>query len=183
MAYDFKQLDSKLVGTKEWLASEYQSLRTGRAAPSLLDGVQVEAYGSRTPLKQVANVGVEDPRTLAVSPFDPGLLKDVERAITAANLGVGTSVNGQIIRVSFPELTTERRTELVKVAKAKLEDSRVAVRGIRNEISDDIEAKEKAGEISEDEKFRLKEDMQKKIDVANQGLEQLFKRKEDEMML
>ncbi|MBP9669454.1 MAG: ribosome recycling factor [Candidatus Pacebacteria bacterium] len=183
MAYDFKQLDSKLTGTKEWLASEYQSLRTGRAAPALLDSVHVDAYGSRMPLKQVANVGVEDSRTLAVSPFDPGLLKDIERAITAANLGVGTSVNGQMIRISFPELTTERRGELVKAAKAKLEEARVAVRGIRNEISDDIEAKEKAGDMSEDEKFRYKEDMQKKVDAANQGLELLFKKKEDEMML
>lgn len=183
MAYDFKQLDSKLTGTKEWLAHEYQSLRTGRAAPAFLDGVQVDAYGSRMPLKQVANVGVEDSRTLAVSPFDPGLLKDIERAITAANLGVGSAVHGQLIRISFPELTTERRQELVKAAKAKLEEARVAVRGIRNDISDDIDAQEKAGTMSEDEKFRTKEELQKRVDTANQNLEALFKKKEEEMML
>jgi len=182
MAYDFSGMDQKLAGAKEWLQQEYQSLRTGRAAPGLLDGVHVDAYGSRMPLKQVANVGVEDARTLRVNPYDAGLLKDIERAIAAADLGVGTSVADTTVRVSFPELTTERRSELVKVAKGKLEEARITVKGIRNEAVSSIEKQEAAGEITEDEKFRFKEEAQKKIDAANKDLEELFKKKEEEMM-
>lgn len=181
MAYDFKTVDEKLKDTQVWLGHEYQSLRTGRAAPSLLDSVQVEAYGSRMPLKQVANVGVEDARTLRVSAYDAGLLKDIERAIVAADLGVGTSIADNVLRVSFPELTGERRAELVRAAKAKLEEARVAVRGIRNDINDDVDAQEEAGALSEDEKFRTKEELQKKVDAANKSLEELFHKKEEEM--
>ena len=105
MNYDFKAFDGQVAAAREWLGKEYRGLRTGRAAPALLDGISVSAYGSMMPLKQVANVGVEDARTLRVQPFDAALLKDVERAISAANLGVGTSSDGAIARVSFPELS------------------------------------------------------------------------------
>src|SRR3989338_4593769 len=105
--YDFKTFDEKVAGAKSWLAKEDRGLRTGRATPAILYGVQVSAYGSMMPLKQVATVGVEDARTLRVQPYDAALLKDIERAITAANLGVGTSSDGATVRVSFPELTSE----------------------------------------------------------------------------
>jgi len=126
--YDFKQFDSKVGAAKEWLAKEYRGLRTGRATPAILDGVSVSAYGSMMPLKQVANVGVEDARTLRIQPFDASTLKDVERAISAADLGLGTSSDGAIVRVTFPELSTERRQQLIKVAKGKLEEARTTVR-------------------------------------------------------
>lgn len=182
MTYDFSQLDGKLTHAEQWLTGEYQGLRTGRATPAVLDGVHVDAYGSRMPLKQVANVSVEDAKTLRVAPFDAGLTKDIERAIAAADLGVGTSVSDTTLRVTFPELTTERRGELVKVAKAKLEDARVTVKGARNEAMENIDKKETDGEINEDEKFRFKEEVQKKIDAANKKLEETFKKKEGEMM-
>ncbi|MBI2048307.1 MAG: ribosome recycling factor [Parcubacteria group bacterium] len=181
MTYDFSLLDAKLTEAKEWLTREYQSLRTGRAAPALLDSVQVEAYGSRVPLKQAANIGIEGARSLLVSPFDPSLLKDVERGIVSANLGVGTSVSGSTVRITFPELTTERRQELVKAAKAKLEEARVAVRAARDESWSEIQEQERDAVIREDEKFRLKDELQKKIDATNEGLEALFEKKEKEV--
>lgn len=181
MAYDFKELDQKVADTKEWLAREYRGLRTGRASPVILDGVQVSAYGSLMPLKQVANVGVEDPRTLRVSAWDAALVKDIEKAISTANLGLGVSAVGTDVRVSFPELTSERRAQLVKAAKAKLEDARTAIRVSRDECWKDIQVKEEEGGMGEDEKFRLKEELQKKIDGTNADLEKAFENKESEM--
>jgi len=179
--YDFLELDTKLKDAQEWLSKEFQGLRTGRAAPALLDIVQVEAYGSRTPLKQVASISVEDARTLRVNPYDASLVKDIERGIAALDLGVGTSVADTSIRVSFPELTSERREEIIKVAKHKLEESRTAVRAARDETWSDIQSKERDSEITEDDKFRLKDDMQKRIDDANKALETLFEKKETEI--
>ncbi len=179
--YDFKTLETKTAAAREWLGREYGGLRTGRAAPAILDGIMVSAYGSLTPLKQVGNVGVEDARTLCVSAYDAGLLKDIERAITAANLGVGTTSDGANIRVTFPELSSERREQLIKLAKAKLEEARTTVRIARDEAWKDIQEKEKAGTLTEDDKFSLKEELQKKVDAANAELEKAFEKKEEEM--
>ncbi len=179
--YDFKQLDSKLLAAREWLGKEYRGLRTGRASPAILDGISVSAYGSNMPLKQVGNVGVEDARTLRVSAYDAGLLKDIERAITAANLGVGTSSDGSSVRVTFPELTSERREQLVKFAKSKLEEARTAVRIARDEAWKEIQEQEREGTLTEDDKFSLKEELQKKVDAANGELEKAFENKEEEM--
>lgn len=181
MTYDFKPLDAKLAGAKEWLAREYKGVRTGRASPSILDGVSISAYGSMMPIKQVASIGVEDARSLRVQPFDPSIIKDIERGIVAADIGVGTATDSSGIRVTFPELSTERREQLVKLAKAKLEDARTTVRVARDETWKDIQEKEKAKEISEDDKFRLKDELQKKIDTANEDLEKAFDSKEKEM--
>lgn len=179
--YDFKILDAKINDAQAWLAKEYRGLRTGRAAPAILDNVQVSAYGSLVPLKQVGNISVEDARTLRVSTYDATIIKDVERAISAANLGVGTASDGTTVRVTFPELTSERREQLVKLAKGKLEEARTAVRIARDESWKEIQNREKEGTLTEDDKFQLKEDLQKKIDAANSDLEQAFERKEEEM--
>ena len=179
--YDFKQFEAKVVAAKEWLAKEYRGLRTGRAAPAILDGVMASAYGSMMPLKQVASVGVEDARTLRVQPFDASLLKDIERAISAANLGVGTASDGTIVRVTFPELTSERREQLVKLAKGKLEEARTTVRVARDEAWKDIQEKVRTSELTEDDKFRLKDELQKRIDKANEEMEKAFGSKEKEM--
>lgn len=181
MDYDFKPLERKLADAREWLAKEYRSLRTGRASPAILDSVMVSAYGSMTPLKQVGNVGTEDARTLRVSAYDPGVIKDIERAISAANLGVGTSSDGTTIRVTFPDLTSERREQLVKIAKGKLEEARTAVRIARDESWKEIQEREREGTLTEDDKFALKEDLQKKVDAANEELEKAFDSKETEM--
>ena len=179
--YDFKVFDGKIAAAGEWLSKEYRGLRTGRAAPAILDGVMVSAYGSMTPLKQVGNVSTEDARTLRVTAYDASILKDIERGITAANIGVGTSSDGSSVRVTFPELTSERREQLVKLAKAKLEEARTAVRIARDEAWKEIQAREKEGTLTEDDKFSLKEELQKKVDGANGELEKAFERKEAEM--
>ena len=179
--YDLKGFDTKVAAAKEWLSKEYKGLRTGRANASILDNVQISAYGSLMPLKQVATVGTEDARTLRIQPFDASLAKDIERGIVAANLGLGTASDGQLIRVTFPELTTERRQDFVKMAKGKLEEARTTVRLAREESWKDIQEKEREGTLTEDDKFTLKEDLQKRIDKANEELEGMFKKKEEEM--
>ena len=179
--YDLKAFDVKTAQAAEWLSKEYRGLRTGRATPAILDGVHVEAYGSMMPLKQTASIGVEDARTLRVTPFDTNLIKDVERAIAAADLGVGTVTDSAGIRVTFPELTGERRAEFVKLAKGKLEEARKSVRLARDDAWKEIQDREKEGTLTEDDKFTLKEDLQKRVDKANGALEDAFKRKEQEM--
>ena len=181
MAYDFSPLKQKITDTEAWLRKEFQGIRTGRATPALLDNVQVEAFGSRMPLNQVGSVGVEDPRTLRVSVWNKDQIKSVEKAITDANLGVGVSADEGGVRVTFPELTTERRDMLIKLAKGKLEEARISLRSERDEVWNDIQKKEKDGEISEDDKFRYKEEMQKLVDGGNESLEVLAKKKEEEI--
>ncbi len=183
MIYDFTVLDQKLAAAADWLAREFKGVRTGRATPAILDSLAVPAYGSMVPLKQIASVSVEDARTLRITPFDPSILKDIERSVSAANLGVGTSSDGSGVRVTFPELTSERRQELVKVAKHKLEEARAAVRVARDEIKKDILDAEKEGGMGEDEKFRYMEELQAKTDAANAALEKAFESKEKEMSL
>ncbi len=181
MDYDFKQVDEKLKGAIEWLQKEYKGLRTGRATPAILDNVQISAYGSMTPLKQVGNISVEDARSIRISAYDASLIKDIERGITAANLGVGTSSDGSSVRVTFPELTGERRTELVKFAKQKLEEARTSVRLARDESWKEIQEREREGTLTEDDKFALKEDLQERVDKTNGALENAFDAKETEM--
>ncbi|TSC85680.1 MAG: ribosome recycling factor [Parcubacteria group bacterium Gr01-1014_8] len=181
MAYDFKVLEGKLAKAKEWLGSEFRTLRTGRATPAILDGVSISAYGSMMQLKQLATISIEDARSLRVQAFDPSTIKDIERGITNANLGLGISSDNTGVRATFPELTGERREQLIKLAKAKLEDARQTVRIARDETWKDIQEQEKAGGISEDDKFRLKDEMQKKVDAMNEELEKAFEHKEKEM--
>ena len=181
MQYDFKTLDTKLAKAKEWLSGEFRGLRTGRATPAILDGVSVSAYGSSMSLKQVATIGIEDARTLRVQAFDSSLIKDIERSIAEADLGVGTGSDAVGVRVTFPELTRERREQLIKIAKGKLEEARTTIRVARDETWKDIQEKEKNGEMGEDDKFRLKDEMQKKIDTMNEELEKIFAHKEKEM--
>lgn len=181
MAYDFSQCDTKFTGAREWLTREYQGIRTGRATPAILDAVKVTAYGASTPLKQVANVSTEDARTLRVTAWDVSLVKEIERGIAASDLGVGIVADSSGIRVTFPELTAERRTQLIKVAKQKLEEARTTVRLARDEAWKDIQEKEREGEITEDDKFKYKEELQKRVDAANDALEKQYSKKEDEM--
>lgn len=181
MAYDFSSFDSKATGAKEWLTREYQGLRTGRANPALLDSVQISAYGTLTPMKQIGSVTVEDARTLRIVPWDASLVKEIEKAVTAADFGVGVGGDATGVRITFPELTSERRQEFVKIAKAKLEEARIAVRGARDETRGDILTKEKNGEMPEDDKFAASEELQKKVDTINNALESMFDAKEDEI--
>ena len=178
---DFTQLKEKLAAAQDWLCGELGGVRTGRAVPALLDNIKVDAYGMQTPLKQLANIGVEDARTLRVSPFDMGQIKDVERAISDADLGVSVQATASEVRVIFPELTGERREQLIKIAGGKLEEARVTVRGARDEMKKALGTQEKNGEISKDENHNAQEEMQKLVDDANKELEEQYKNKEVEI--
>lgn len=181
MAYDFKSFEGKIKDATEWLTREFAAVRTGRATPALLDMVRVESYGTRVALSQVGSIGTEDARTIRIVPWDKGQMKDIERGIIEANLGLSVVSDDKGLRVIFPELTSERRVQLLKLAKAKLEEARVAIRKSRDEAMKDIEAKEKAGEMSKDEKFRVKEDIQKRVDEGNNELDRMYAAKEEEI--
>jgi len=181
MTYDFAKLEKKIEETKDWLRKEYAGLRTGQAAPAVLDGVRVDSYGTLTPLNQIGSIGIEGPRSLFVSVWDKSLIKAVEKAITNANLGLTPQATEDGVRVNFPELTAETRETLKKTAKKKLEDARISIRQEREEVWEDIQEKEKKGEITEDDKFRFKEALEKIIEKANQELDQIAERKEQEI--
>lgn len=182
MGYNFSQFKTKLTEIEKWLAKEFSGIHTGRATPSILDTVMIESYGSRTSISHVASITVEDARTLRVAPWDKGQAKGIEKAVNEANLGVSASADVEGIRIFFPELTTDRRASLVKVIKQKLEDARVSLRAEREKIWNDIQDKERKGEIPEDDKFRFKEELQKLVDESHKKLDALFGRKEKEIM-
>ncbi len=181
MSYNFSKLNEKAKEVHEWLGKELGGLRSGRATPAVLDAVLVESYGSKMPIKHVATIALEDARSLRIVPFDTAVSKEIEKAITQANLGLSVSVDDSGVRVSFPELTSERRVALMKVAKEKLEAARIHMRQIRDEIIKDIEAKEKEGGMGEDEKFRLKKELDKMSEAENKKLQDAFDRKEREI--
>jgi len=180
-SFDFSKLDSSIKETEEWLVRELSSVRTGRATPAILDTVKPEVYGTRTPVNQVAAVNIEDARTLRIVPWDKSLTKVIEKAIQDADLGVGLATDDQGLRVTFPELTAERRVMLLKVAGEKVEAARVTLRGHRADTLKAIDAAEKEGGMSQDEVTRFKEEVQKRIDKGNEALEALGKRKETEV--
>ena len=182
MAYSFTAFEQRIQDIQEHLAREFSSIRTGRATPSILDSVLVESYGTRMHIGQIASIAIEDARTLRIAPWDQSQSKEIEKAIVAANLGLSVSTDDKGLRIFFPELTAERRQALIKLAKAKLEDARTALRGARDDVWNDIQAQERNKQISEDDKFRNKEDMQKRVDAANQVFDEAFARKEKEIV-
>ena len=175
---DFEKRGKEII---EWLQQEFAGIRTGQATPAILDSVKVDSYGTRVPINQVASVGIEDARTLRISPWDTDSITAIETAITDADLGVSVSTDSSGLRVSFPELTSERRQQLLKVAGAKLEEARISVRGARDEAIKELDKDEKAGDISKDALFAAKETIQKQVDATNHTLEELFKNKEGEI--
>lgn len=181
MAYDFSKLKNDISETEAWLSRELAGVRTGRATPALLDGVKADVYGARTPLAHVASVSVEDARTLRVIPWDMSQLKAVEKAVTDADLGVGVSADDQGLRITFPELTAERRTQLTKIAGERTEHARVTLRGHRTEALKALDAAEKEGGMGKDEVTRLKTEVQKLIDAGNEALGEALKKKEAEI--
>ncbi len=181
MAYNFSKLDGTIKETDEWLTREYTGVRTGRATPSILDVIKPDAYGTRSPVSQLANISVEDARSLRVIPWDKSLTKSIEKAINDADIGVGVSTDDIGLRVTFPELTAERRTMLQRLAREKLETAKVTLRGHRTDALKELDAAEKEGGMGKDDLARLKEEVQKKIDKGGEGLEAQAKRKETEI--
>lgn len=182
MAYDFKEFQKQISDITNWLTKELSSVRTGRATITLLDGVLVESYGTKTPLNQTANISVEDPKTIRIVPWDKGLVTEIEKGIAKSDLGVSTSVDSEGVRVRFPDLTTENRERLVRVAKNKLEDAKISLRAERAKVIKNIEGQEKAGDISEDEGKRYKQEVQKMVDDASKKFDELGEKKEKEVL-
>ncbi|HEX5791827.1 MAG TPA: ribosome recycling factor [Rheinheimera sp.] len=176
--------DSKVRMEKsvEALKSQLTKVRTGRAHPSLLDGIMVSYYGADTPLRQVGNVSIEDARTLAITVFDKSLTAAVEKAIMASDLGLNPMSAGTIIRVPLPPLTEERRKSLVKLVRNEAEGGRVAVRNIRRDANADLKALQKDKEISEDDERRATDEIQKITDSFIKKIDEVLAEKEKELM-
>lgn len=177
-----KDASSRMNKSIEALKTELAKIRTGRAHPSLLDHVTVDYYGGDVPISQVANVNVEDARTLAVSPWEKDMIGKVEKAIMTSDLGLNPMTAGTVIRVPMPALTEERRRELAKVARAETEAGRVAVRNIRRDAISDLKDLEKAKEISEDDEHRSADRVQKLTDEAIAKMEIVVGEKEKELL-
>lgn len=166
---------------ERWLEREYLGIRSGQATPGLLDGVKVQSYGALVSLNQIGSVTVEDARTLRVSTWDTSQISAVETAIRDADLGLSVVTDSSGLRIIFPELTSERRTQLLKLAKQKLEDARVSLRSARDDAMKELDKQEKSGELSEDEKFTKKESIQKVVDSTNRSLDAHYQKKEVEI--
>ncbi len=173
---------SRMAKSIDALDVALKRVRTGRAHPSILDGVMVSYYGSDTPLKQVANVGVEDGRTLTVSPFEKQLIGDIEKAIMKSDLGLNPSNSGDLIRIPMPPLTEETRRNMVKIVKSEAENSRVAIRNIRRDANADFKELLKEKEVSEDEARKAEEDIQKLTNEFVAQVEEAVKHKEADLM-
>lgn len=182
MQFNFKSFEDAAKNTKDWLSKEYASLHTGAASPMVLDGIMVDSYGTRQPIKNVASISIEDPKTLRVVPWDKQQLREIEKEILKSDLGLSVATDDIGLRVIFPMLTTETREKLVKVLKTKLEDARVTVRKERENNLREIDSLSREGKMSEDEKIRAKERIQSMVDEVNADLEEIFSAKESIVM-
>lgn len=161
---------------------EITKIRTGRANPALIEDLMVDYYGSKTPLKQVSNINVPEPRTLLIQPFSVDSLANIEAAIKTSDLGLSPNNDGAVIRITIPALNEERRADLVKVLGKKAEDARISVRNIREEIWQEIQDMEKRGDIAEDDKFRGKERLEEAIGEYNKRIDEMKDKKEQDIM-
>jgi ribosome recycling factor len=173
-----RRMDKSIEAT----AHELNTIRTGRASAALLDRIAVDYYGQATPLRQLATINVPEPRLLTVQPFDPSSVKAIERAIQESDLGLTPSNDGKIIRLPIPQLTEERRKELVKVVKHLAEEGRVAVRNVRRDVMHDLKELVKDGEVGDDEEHRAEDRAQKVTDEHVKRIDDLLEHKEEEIM-
>ncbi len=179
---DLKSYRDRMDKSVASLKEDYAGLRTGRANSGLLDPVQVEAYGSTSPLNAVAAISVPEPRMISVNVWDKGMVVAVEKAIRAAGLGLNPIVDGQTLRIPVPPLTEERRKDLVKLAGKYAEQQKIAVRNVRRDANDDLKKAEKATEISQDEQKKMEAEVQKDTDAAIKRIDEALKAKEVEIM-
>ncbi len=178
----FLTLEDKFEKALSVLKDEFASIRAGRANPHVLDKIQVEAYGGMSPLQQLGNIAVSDARCLVVSPWDKSLLKAIEKAILASNIGINPTNDGNVIRLVFPELTEERRRELVKQVRKLGEEAKVAARNIRREAMDGIKKLKNGKEISEDEASNAEQDVEKQIAKTTEEIDKIVGAKEKELL-
>ncbi len=171
-----------MQGALESLKNNFATIRTGRANPSLLDRIEVEAYGTRMDLRSVANVGVPEPRLLTVTPFDPNSLKDIERAILDSDIGLNPQNDGKMLRLPIPELTEERRRDLTRMARNMAEEGKVSVRNVRRDEMRDVHELRKEGEVSEDDERRAEAELQKLTDGYVKRVDAVLANKEAELL-
>jgi ribosome recycling factor len=176
------EANRKMDKSVESAAHEFNTVRTGRASSALLDRVQIDYYGTMTPLQQLATVNVPEPRMLTIQPYDPGSIKAIERAIQESDLGLTPSNDGKIIRLPIPQLTEERRKELVKVVRGLAEEGRVAVRNVRRDAMHQLKELVKKGDVGDDDEHRAEERVQKLTDEHVSKIDDLLKRKEAEIL-
>ena len=179
---DYTEFKRKMEETVEVLVSDFDSVRAGRANAKVLDRITVPYYGAESPIAQVASVSSPDPRTLTIQPWDSSLLKPLEKAIQASELGINPQNDGRNIRLNFPQLTEERRKELVKQIRKYAENGKVAVRNIRRDAMEAFKKKQKASEITEDDLKQAEKDLQKLTDESSKKIDELLARKEKELM-
>lgn len=177
-----KKAQERMNSAIEVLKKDFASIRTGRASLSLLEGINVDYYGTSTPLSQVATLGIPEPRQITIQPWEQRMIPEIEKAILKSGLGLTPSNDGKIIRINIPPLTEERRKELVKVVRKRAEEARVAVRNIRRDINDELKKAEKQKHMSEDDVKRLQEEIQKITDSYIAKVEELLQHKEKEIM-
>jgi len=178
----YEEIEERMKKAVSVLEDQLANVRAGRANPKILDKVQVSYYGVPTPINQVANIMVPEARLIAIQPWDASLLKEIEKAILEANIGINPNNDGKVIRLVFPELTEDRRKELVKDIKKMSEDSKIAIRNIRRDAIDDYKAKQKNSEITEDDLHSAEEDIQKLTDKYIGKIESVIDAKEKEIM-
>ena len=176
------RLRKRMGRSIESLLEEFKKVRSGRANSALVEDLIVEYYGNRLPLKQLASISVPEPRLIVVQPWDKGSLSDIEKAFHKSDLMLNPNNDGKVVRIAIPPLTEERRKELVKVAKGKSEDTRVAIRNIRRDGNDEVKQAEKDGHVSEDDSKRALEDIQKITDEYIEKVNKLLEAKEAEIM-
>ena len=179
---ELNQYEEKMKKSLANLEEEYGAIRAGRANPRILDRIQVDYYGTPTSLQVVANISVPEARMIQIQPWDTGLIKDIEKAILASDLGLTPANDGKVIRLVFPELTEERRKELVKDVKKKGEEAKVAIRNIRRDANDAVKKEAKANEISEDDQKQLEDKIQKLTDEYVKKIDQAIDAKSTEVM-
>ena len=177
-----KTFECELTDAKEWFYAEIASLRTGRATPALVEDLLVDSYGAKTPLKHIASISTPDARSLVIQPWDKGALEAIGKAIENSSLNFARFADGDHIRLTLPQLTEERRKDLLKILNGKAEEVRMKTRRARDETWKEIQQSQKDKVISEDEKFRVKDELQKKMDGFNTELESTREKKEREIM-
>ena len=182
MSVELKQFEDKMNKTVENLANDYTTIRAGRANPHVLDKITVDYYGTPSNLQSVANISVAEARTLVIQPWEASLVKEIEKAILVSDLGLTPNNDGKVIRLSFPDLTEERRKELVKDVKKQGEDSKIAIRNIRRDANDLAKKQQKANEISEDEQKDAETSIQKMTDEYVSKIDKMIDEKSKEIM-
>ena len=176
------QHEPAFQGAIEFFQKDIATLRTGRANPAILDGVQVEAYGTKTPLNALANINIADASSIIVAPWDKSVSKDIEKAIVAANLGVSVVNEGERLRLSVPALTEENRRDLVKRLNTKMEDVRIQIRQVRDEVKTELEQALDDKEITEDDKFRFMKELEEVVAKYNEQVKEIRDKKEKDIM-